>query len=134
MKVDTSIEGVAETIAYFNGVNVKLTVYAGNTVEACCRRIVARAKTLVRVKTGQLRDSITYAMRGETLGVVGLEPPGSTYWYLIEFGTVYAPAHPFMRPAAEPEASQFSIQMSDAVTRAVAYEAAYANYEALRGE
>jgi HK97 gp10 family phage protein len=126
VSITATVEGTDLVLRMFNGITVRITAYAGTAVEQACRRIVARARSLAPVRTGRLRDSIGYAMRGPTLGVVGLGPPGDKYWYLLEFGTRFAPAHPFMRPAAEPEAAAFTVQMSNAINRAVAYEAAYA--------
>ena len=124
--VTASVDGTQATVDFLNGVVVRINLYAGNTVEAACRRIVARAQAVVPVRTGALKASIGYAMRGPTLGVVGLGPPGDKYWYLVEFGTKFAGAHPFMRPAAEPEHAQFTVEMSNAINRAVAEDATQA--------
>ena len=120
-----SVDGTEAVIRGLKGVTVRLNLYAGNSVQQACRRIVARAQRLVPVLTGELKNSIGYAMRGPTLGVVGFAAPGSKYWYFVELGTVSAPARPFMRPAAEPERATFKVDMNNVVKRAVAYEAAY---------
>lgn len=86
---------------------------------AAMKPIEERAKQLVPVDDGQLRDSITtkparakrqrgsvkYAASSgiEVLtGPTGRQEGGNAAWQ--EFGTVHMPANPFMRPAADFEA------------------------------
>lgn len=81
--------------------------------------IEARAKQLVPVDEGDLRDSITtknakakrqrgsYKYAASTgvevwTGPTGRPAGGNAAWQ--EYGTVHMPAHPFMRPAADFEA------------------------------
>jgi len=85
--------------------------------------IAERARANVAVRSGQLRDSIDVGTnlkhfgpvfadgmvglgsgRVEGRGVavyVGPTAPDGFYGHMVEFGTINAPAHPFMRPAFE---------------------------------
>jgi phage protein, HK97 gp10 family len=71
--------------------------------------IAQRARALVPVRTGDLKDHIASASRG-TSGRVGMGPGGrrktkpSVYWRYVEFGTRHMPARPFFRPATDAEA------------------------------
>lgn len=60
--------------------------------------VVAEAKRLVRVETGELRDSIRIISESDLEVVVGTDvahgPPN-------EFGTTTMPAQPFLGPAIE---------------------------------
>lgn len=75
---------------------------AGEATKATAKTITLRAKTLVPVRTGTLRDAIAYEMKGNN-AYVGIEAgsPAINYWYFVEFGTVDTTAHPYFRPAAE---------------------------------
>jgi HK97 gp10 family phage protein len=86
--------------------------------EASAKRIVARSKQLVTVKTGNLRDHIDYVMRGSYAYVgVAQGPPGEGgvgpehYWRYVEFGTVHVAPHPFFGPAADSDKYQFVNEM-----------------------
>ena len=67
--------------------------------------IEERAKTLVPVRTGALRDSITTHLNGLVAEITGGE--GLTYAHLIEYGTRGRPAQPYLRPAIEAYADEF---------------------------
>jgi HK97 gp10 family phage protein len=120
MKITISVAGLAQVGAEFKQIGDNVTAGGHRQVEAACQRIVARAQQLVPVRTGELKNSIGYAMRGPTLGVVGVGPPGDAYWFFIEYGTISYPAHPFFRPAAEPEAARFHVEMVREVEQACA--------------
>jgi HK97 gp10 family phage protein len=120
IRITVAVAGVAQVGREIKQITDGVTDGGGKAVEGACQRITARAKQYVPVRTGELRDSIDYAMRGPTLGVVGVGPPGDAYWFYIEYGTVKFPAWPFFRPAAEPEAARFNIEMVRVVERAVA--------------
>jgi HK97 gp10 family phage protein len=85
------------------------TVYDKSTrqVENSARRIVARAKSLAPVGTGQLRGSIDYVMRGSK-ALIGVQGAPAHYWYFVEFGTKRTAARPFFRPASEAEKGPFT--------------------------
>lgn len=71
--------------------------------------IVEEAKRLVPVRTGALRDSITSVVsRDRELAQrkvkVGFKYPAARRAHFVEFGTVYQPAQPFLRPALDTQA------------------------------
>lgn len=71
-------------------------------IEEGCNRILTRAQGVVRVRSGQTRDS----------GVV--ESVGQMNWQVkfdgaaiyLEFGTSHHPAYPFLIPSVQEEATQ----------------------------
>src|SRR5258708_763976 len=61
------------------------------------KRIVARAKQLVPVRTGQMRDSIGYIYRqSDKKLILHADHPAA---FFVEFGTRLMRARPFLRPA-----------------------------------
>ncbi len=81
-------------------------------LRAGAKPIVAEAKRLVPVKTGALRKAITVAVQrrrkgpGERVVLIGFKRPESRRAHLTEFGTVNAPAQPFLRPALDSKAGE----------------------------
>lgn len=79
-------------------------------LRAGCRIIVAEAKRLVKVRTGEMKRHITYAPNTRTRAknqrsyLVGVRPPTSRRFHLLEFGRSGVPAQPFMRPAFDNKA------------------------------
>lgn len=71
-------------------------------------RAVLRAKTIVGVKKGWLRDSIRIRKFERKSGSF---KGGINAWsriaHLQEYGTINHPPHPFMRPAVDAELPQF---------------------------
>lgn len=67
-------------------------------------RVVNRAQALAPVLTGKLRESIRIQGEGVDNGKPFIDV-GSTVDYAayVEYGTVTAPAHPFLRPALAEE-------------------------------
>lgn len=57
-----------------------------------------KAKSVCPVKTGRLRDSITFAMSGDTSGTLS---NNTDYGLFVEMGTASRPARPHIRPGAE---------------------------------
>ena len=60
--------------------------------------VEGQAKSRAAVDTGAMRNSISGQMTGDTSGEVGV---GQEYAIYVEYGTVNAPAQPFMHPAAD---------------------------------
>lgn len=65
--------------------------------------IAERARELVRVDTGETRDSITTDVPGEQ-DVVGVAGAG----LFLEYGTVNMPAYPFLGPATSQVSEEFA--------------------------
>lgn len=69
-----------------------------NKLRAIAEDIVTEAQSLAPVLTGALRDSITAEdLGGGEFDVVA----GVDYASYVEFGTMYAQAQPFLRPAID---------------------------------
>ncbi len=89
------------------------------TLAAAARKafapIVERAKSLVPVLSGDLRDAlrltVTKPKSGDVVVVVGMrvahtkgngkELPADRRWHFVELGTVHMAPHPFARPALD---------------------------------
>lgn len=65
-------------------------------MEAAAERAAEEAKRRAPVVTGELRDSIVLEERGDDEWAV---VAGAPYAGHVEYGTVYAPAQSFLRPA-----------------------------------
>jgi len=86
-------------------------VGASDAVQKTAFSVAQRARALVPVRSGALKDHIGWASRS-TSGRVGVEggkgaQDPSHYWRYVEFGTRYMPARPFFRPAADAEADTY---------------------------
>jgi HK97 gp10 family phage protein len=99
------LEGVEELNNALREIGDRATGLAlRKAAEAGAEVIADEAKQRAPVKTGQLRESITVApgpmKQGKAEYRIG---PGKKAWYgsLIEFGTKFIPARPFLRPALD---------------------------------
>ncbi len=106
--IDFEIKGAKEMERLLRELGPNVASRAGDrALRAGAKPIVAEAKRLVPVKTGELRDSIIVVGErrrkgdNERVVVIGFKMPGSRRAHLTEFGTVHAPAQPFMRPALD---------------------------------
>jgi HK97 gp10 family phage protein len=84
---------------------------ASDAVQKTSFAVAQRARALVPVRTGDLKNHIGSASR-KTSGRVGVEggtgkTDPATYWRYVEFGTRYMPARPFFRPAADAETNDY---------------------------
>lgn len=111
------------------------------------KRVEDRAKSLVPVDDGALRDSITTknakAQRGAggkylrqegvtiVTGPTGRQEGG--YGAFQEFGTVNMPANPFMRPAADSQGQGVIDEVADILREEVMKSAARARKKAAKG-
>lgn len=88
--------------------------HASSAVASSTFAVAQRARSMVPVDTGRLRDAIASnrPTARSLVGRVGLDASlAQGYWYFIEFGTVKMPARPFFRPAAEMEREAFIQRM-----------------------
>ena len=80
--------------------------HASSAIAASTFAVAQRARSLVPVDTGTLRNAIE-SNRPNVKGLVGRVGLNSSaargYWFFVEFGTRYMPARPFFRTAAELE-------------------------------
>ena len=113
------------------------------------KRIEDKAKSLVRVDEGDLRDSITTKkerakrVRGSArfqrqtgisllTGPTGKEEGGNPAWQ--EFGTVKMPPQPYMRPAADSEGQKVVDAVAEELQDAVMKSVERARKKAARGK
>lgn len=71
-------------------------------------RLRDKARDLAPVKTGRLKKSL-FAARGDENKpnvLVGVNYKIAPHAHLVEYGTVRAPAHPFLRPAVSATAQE----------------------------
>jgi HK97 gp10 family phage protein len=99
-------------------------------LRAGARPVVDRAKQLVSVDTGALRESIGAEL--VTRGVdpdrrviaIGIERPVSRRMHFIEFGTAHSAAKPFMRPALDEQKENALDEMGRVLAVGIDREAA----------
>jgi HK97 gp10 family phage protein len=80
-------------------------------VQATAHAVAQKAKAIVPVDTGALRDSIHVEGGGLDVAVIA----DTYYAAYVEFGTVLTPAQPYMTPAAESERGPFLARVRAAV-------------------
>jgi HK97 gp10 family phage protein len=105
ISIQSNVSPIDATIARLEQIEAIVEKYAGLIEE--------EAKTLVPVRTGALRDSITTHLNGLVAEVTAGE--GLTYGHLIEYGTRGRPAQPYLRPAIEAYADEFVRAIAAAV-------------------
>jgi HK97 gp10 family phage protein len=86
-------------------------------VEAGAETIVEAAKARVPVDTGRLRDAIHTEIEGAGVYVVAGDRE-AFYGHIIEHGSVYAPARPFLLPALEETRAAVLAEVEAAIRRA----------------
>ncbi len=110
--IEFKITGAKEMERLLKELGPNVASRAGDrALRAGAKPIVAEMKRPppagVAVDTGELRDSIIVVGEkrrkgaNERVVVIGFKKPGSRRAHLTEFGTVHAPAQPFMRPALD---------------------------------
>lgn len=105
-KVTMALEGMDTLQRALKAAPDRVQAGAGDAVLKTAFAIAQRARSLVPVRTGRLRNAIASASRG-TSGRVGLDDRSLVYWRYVEFGTVHMRAHPYFRPAAEAESALY---------------------------
>jgi HK97 gp10 family phage protein len=90
----------------------ELRVVANRVCNEEMSKVTERAKEIVPVRTGRLRNSI---YRRKT-GFLGWEV-GATMFYagFVEFGTRYMRARPYLRPAVEEKMPEVREELKDAL-------------------
>lgn len=80
-----------------------------------------RARSMVKVKTGNLRKGI-FAARGDASKqnvIVGVNYKIAPHAHLVEYGTVRAPAHPYMRPALSASKDEMRRTIQDGLEKII---------------
>jgi len=129
-EVRFTIEGAAEMDRLLKELGPRAASRAADrALRAGAKPIVQRAKELVPVDTGDLRDSITVQIerqRGASekrVALVGFTKPTSRRAHLTEYGTAHSPAKRFMRPALDEQHSSAFGEMGRVLADAINREA-----------
>ena len=101
-KIRNALEGAPHSIR----------VAANRVADEEAPKIVERAKEIVPVRTGRLRNSIYW----RKTGFLGFEV-GATMFYatFVEFGTRYIRARPYLRPAMQEKLPEIREALKDAI-------------------
>jgi HK97 gp10 family phage protein len=93
---------------------------SGKALRAAAKPIVKTARALVPVRTGALKKSITTKLgrvkNGQRTIKIGFRTPASRYAHLVEYGTRFMAARPFMRPALDTGAQTALTEMQRVLT------------------
>lgn len=81
------------------------------TLREIAKPVLERAKQLVPVRTGKLRDSLRMSTggpkkSGEARINILANSRKTPYWHQVEFGNVHQAAQPFLRPALVEQAPE----------------------------
>jgi HK97 gp10 family phage protein len=97
IEINLSVEGAEEFKAAMERLDSGMQNHVHRQLASWAADVEALAKHLVPVKTGFLRGSI-YARVQEWVAEVGAE---ATYACMVEFGTRYMRARPYLFPAVQ---------------------------------
>lgn len=114
--VTLQLDGMAETLRALKRVPDVVQKHASQVIGRNAIKVATKARQTVPVASGTLRSAIEWEHRDSSLfGSVGINhnSPARRYWFHVEFGTVNAPAQPFLRPAAESTQSGFIQDMRE---------------------
>lgn len=118
-KVTMRLEGFDATLRALQRAPELVRVLASDAVAKSTFAVAQRARALVPVDTGRLKDAIdssrTVTGLSGSVGVNKSAPVG--YWRYVEFGTSRMSARPFFRPAAESERNPFIQRFRDIGSR-----------------
>jgi HK97 gp10 family phage protein len=103
------------TFNRFPEIAAKLPKETSAVVRKTAFDVEARAKMVVPVDTGALKNSITTEMQGDMTAIVA---PHTEYAVFVEYGTSRgSPAQPYMTPAAEAMQAPFERAMTQLLNR-----------------
>lgn len=136
MEIKTKIRGLNELNSALKLLGPRIATRVGDAGAAAgAREIARRARTLVPVRSGELKQSIVVvrgkraqrfaSKRGESTrsAIVGIKKPTSRRAHLTEFGTRFAPAQPFLRPAIDGAREEIISKAAQAMRKGVLREA-----------
>jgi HK97 gp10 family phage protein len=108
MATITRIDGMEFALAQFRRAPDVARKHIGNAVRLTEITLAGKVRRAAPRETGALQQSIGSTSRGLVASIVieageiqGRRP--DIYWRFVEFGTVHAPAQPFIRPQSETE-------------------------------
>ena len=105
----TKVTGVKEALNKIGRIKAKVSEIAGQGIEAAALTCFTRARQLVPVRTGRLRDSIT--VQRISTSKIAVEATAS-YSGFVEYGTRYMKPRPYMRPAAAEALEKLAAELS----------------------
>jgi len=130
-RIDFKIDGAKEMNRLLKELPTNVAIRVGDqALKAGAKPIVAEAKRLVPVLSGELRDSITAEPERKRkpqdarVILIGFKKPASRRAHLTEFGTAHSAAKPFMRPALDSKAGEALDEMGKALAQGIDREAA----------
>lgn len=119
--IDLAITGLDALRAKFTRLPAIAQKHVGTATQASAAAIVAGAKANVPVRSGRLKAAIAArVVRNSVAGVsVSIEisdPVAAKYAHLVEFGTRYVGARPFLHHAENAERGRHEQRLSAAVS------------------
>lgn len=105
----TGLDRIREGLA---GAPHQLRAVANRVCDDEMSKVTERAKEIVPVRTGRLRDSIYRRKTGFLSWEVGAS---MFYAGFVEFGTRYMRARPYLRPAVEEKMPEVREELKDAL-------------------
>jgi len=130
MALDFKIEGALEMERLLKELGPRAAHRAGTAaLRAGAKPVVDAAKRKVAVLSGDMRDaigvrSIRAREDGERAVLIGVRIPHSRRFHLLEFGTRFSAAQPFMRPALDENVKASLDRIAKVLARGIAREAA----------
>lgn len=116
-KVTMKLDGMEALQRAITSAPEAVKVGTADAIAKTAFAIAQRAKMLVPVRTGTLKRAIVSSAT-PTNGRIGIEAgPAVKYWHMVEHGTVKMPAHPYFRPAADAEETDFLRRIQDIGTK-----------------
>lgn len=94
---NATVSGLANVKKMLNSVNARVASNTKAEQERVANAIAEKARALVPVDTGELRDSIH--VQNDTLGSIVIA--GTDHGASVEYGTARQAAQPYMRPAVK---------------------------------
>lgn len=110
MNVSVKLEGVKEAIVKLNSLDKKTSKKLHKLVLTSAIKIHNKAKEKAPVRTGALRNSITYELEDEYTAKIGAYMPYAIY---VEFGTRKMEARPYLTPAFEEVEKEFKEKLAE---------------------
>lgn len=101
------------------GASHSIRVAANRVADEEAPKIVERAREIVPVRTGRLRNSIYWRKTGFLGFEVGATMP---YAGFVEYGTRYMRARPYLRPAMKEKLPEIREALKDAIIEAILEE------------
>lgn len=120
-KVQIDVSGLDALRSSMEGVRERIETELASAVEAEAEAVAADARSSVRVRTGDLQQSITAEVEGTSATVAprsGLLDGPYEKAMVNEFGRSNDPGQPYMVPAAEASRQRWPQRASEAVKRA----------------